>query len=62
MAKKFVKEGPGAHQDMDATKDMISVLMLPFEGYCKNDYNFRVIFLTFYLWPSLALNGPAVSP
>ena len=42
--KKFVKEGPGLYKEMDATKDIISVLMLPFEVYCQKDYNLRVIF------------------
>ena len=40
MAKKFVKEGPGAYKEMDATCDIISVLMLPFEGYCQKTLSF----------------------
>ena len=31
MAKKFVKEGQGAYKEMDATKAIISILMLQFE-------------------------------
>ena len=46
MAKKFVKEGPGAHKEMDATNDIISVLMLPFEGYCQKRLPFEANFLT----------------
>ena len=37
MAKNFVKEGPGAHKEMDAT-----ILMLPFEDYCQD--HLRAIF------------------
>ena len=29
---------------MDATEDIISVLILPFKGYCQKDYHLRVIF------------------
>ena len=35
MAKKIVKERPGAYKEMHATNDIISVLVLPLEGYCR---------------------------
>ena len=44
MTKKFVKEGPGTHKEMDATKAIISVLMLPFEGYCQKRLSFECNF------------------
>ena len=44
MTKKFPKGEPGAHEEMDATKDIISVIELPFEGNCQKDYHLRVIF------------------
>ena len=44
VVKKFVKKGQREHKEMDATKDITSIFMLPFEGYCKKYYILRVIF------------------
>ena len=44
LAKKFVKEGPGALKEIDATMDLTSLFMIPFEGYCQKDYHLRDIF------------------
>ena len=49
--EELVKEGPGEHKEMDATKDIILVLMLPFEGYCQKDYHLREIFKRFSFGP-----------
>ena len=44
IVKKFVKKGPGEHKEIDATKDIISVFMPPFEGYCKKNYHLMIFF------------------
>ena len=47
IAKKIVKEGPGAYKEMDATNDIISVLLLSFKGYWQKTLLFEANFLTF---------------
>ena len=58
MAKKFVKEGPGAYQEINATNDIISVLVYHLRIIVKN----ATIWGSFFNILALALIDPDWTP